>query len=190
MPLQRNEFLPQDMVTVYTSPSGMTDTRTGAAYNFGGLLVGGYFDLTEQEAQSYGRSQLHEGRYRYVQIDSSATAANIVQGSIGLMKSLALGVNVITSYDKGLAAGLRPVVFLNAPTAAQVLAGCYLFVQEQGDASVLAAGSISATAGTVVQSTTGGVVNNGTTTPIGVAEATATANGLFRVLLNLPIIQG
>src|SRR5271165_3666296 len=143
MPLIRNEYLPQDMVTVYTSPSGMTDTRTGAPYNMGGLLVGGYFDLTEAEAQAYGRSQLHEGRYRYVQIDSGATASNIVQGSIGLMKSLAGGVNLITSYDKGLAAGLRPVVFINAPTAAQVLAGAYVFVQEQGDASLLAAGSIA-----------------------------------------------
>lgn len=190
MPLQRNEFLPQDMVTVYNSPSGLIDTRTGYPYQMGGLLVGGYFDLTEQEAQSYGRNQLHEGRYRFVQIDSGATAANIVQGSIGLMKSLALGVNVITSYDKGLNAGIRPVVFLAAITAAQVAAGAYVFIQEEGDALVLAANSITAPAGTVVQSTTGGVVNNGTTNPIGVAMATASANTLFRTLLNLPIIQG
>jgi hypothetical protein len=54
-----------------------------------------------------------------VQIDSGATAANIVQGSIGLLASAAKGVNIITSFDKGVL-GLRPVVFLNALTSAQV----------------------------------------------------------------------
>jgi hypothetical protein len=202
MPLQRNEFLPQDLVTIYTSPSGLIDTRTGYPYYAGGLIVGGYFDLTEAEAQAYGRAQLHEGRYRFVQIDSGATASNIVQGSIGLMKTLALGVNFITSYDKGLNAAIRPVVFLNAPTAAQVAAGCYLFVQEEGDATVLTkSGGVTNTGpavGDVANSVSGGLVDDPTSntawvnTSIGLftSAPSHSAQGLYRVLLDLPIIQG
>jgi len=197
LPLQRNEFLPQDLVTIYNSPSGLLDTRTGYPYQMGGLIVGGYFDLTEAEAQAYGRQQLHEGRYRFVQIDSAATASNIVVGSIGLMKTLALGVNVITSYDKGLAAGIRQVVFINAPTATQVAAGCYLFIQEGGDASVLGAGTIGSgnAVGQFVASTTGGVVNTSSGAgvgllTVGIATTTPTASTLFRALLNLPAVQG
>jgi hypothetical protein len=202
MPLQRNEFLPQDMITVYNSPSGLSDTRTGYPYYMGGLIVGGYFDLTEQEAQMYGRNQLHEGRYRFVQIDSGATAANIVQGSIGLMQSLAKGVNVITSYDKGLNNAIRPVVFLAAITAAQVLAGAYVFIQEQGDASVLSkVGGVTnaaTAAGDVINSVANGFVDDlaspGTPvlTTIGLAltPPSHTASALFRCLIDLPIIQG
>jgi hypothetical protein len=193
MPRQRNDFFPQDLVTVYNSPSCLIDTRTGYPYNMGGNYVGIFLELTEAEAQNLGRNQLHEGQFRFVQIDSGATAANVVQGSIGLMKTLAGGVNLITSYDKGLAPGLRPVVFLAAITATQIAAGAYVFVQEQGDASILAAAGISATAGTIVQSTTGGLVTNGgggTATEIGIAEATATAGALLRVQLNLPTVLG
>jgi hypothetical protein len=202
-PMQRNEFLPQDLVTIYTSPSGLTDTRTGYAYAMGGLVVGGYFDLTEQEAQLYGRQQLHQGRYRFVQIDSSANAANIVQGSIGLMKTLAAGVNVITSYDKGLAGAIRPVVFLNAPSAAQVAAGVWVFIQELGDCQVLgkSGGVTNATpaVGDVINSIANGFVDDlatpGSIVPTTIGEALTapshTATALFRCLLdNVPIIQG
>lgn len=136
MPLQRNDFVAQTLTTVYTAGSQLTDPRTGLPYRMGGSYVGIYFDLTEAEAQQYSTS-LHEGRYRFVQIDSGATNTNIVQGSIGLMASVAQGVNVITSFDKGVAVGLRPVVFLASLTAAQVTAGAYVFVQELGRASVL-----------------------------------------------------
>lgn len=202
-PLQRNEFMPQDMVAIYTSPSGLTDTRTGYPYQMGGLLVGGYFDLTEAEAQTYGRSQLHEGRYRFVQIDSSANAANIVQGSIGLLKTLALGVNVITSYDKGLSGAIRPVVFLNAPTATQVAAGVWVFVQELGDATVLgkSGGVSNATpaVGDVINSIANGFVDDLATpgsvvpTSIGVAltAPSHTATATFRCFLDsVPVVQG
>lgn len=202
MPLQRNEFMPQDMVAVYNSPSGLTDTRTGYPYMMGGLLVGGYFDLTEQEAQLYGRQQLHEGRYRFVQVDSGATAANIVQGSIGLMQSVAKGVNVITSYDKGLNNAIRPVVFLAAITAAQVSAGAYVFIQEQGDASVLGkTGGVTnaaPAAGDVINSIANGFVDDLaspgspvlTTLGLALTAPSHTATALFRILLDEPIIQG
>ncbi len=136
MPLQRNEFLPQSLTSVYTSPSGMTDIRTGLPYLAGGLIVGGFFDLTEAEAQNLSGNVLHTGRYRFIQLDSTATASNVKFGSIGLMKTLALGPNFITSFDKGLAAGLHPVVFVASPTSTQISAGAFIFVQELGVAVV------------------------------------------------------
>ena len=106
MPLQRNEFLPQDLVTVYTSPSGLIDTRTGYAYVMGGLIVGGYFDLTEQEAQTYGRNQLHSGRYRFVQVDSGATASNVKTGTVGYLRAgTSVKSVVITAAGSGQTAG-------------------------------------------------------------------------------------
>jgi hypothetical protein len=154
MPLQRNDFVSQSLTNIYTSPSQMTDLRTGQPYPWGGSYVGIYFDLTEAEAQQYSTS-LHEGRYRFVQIDSGATAANIVQGSVGLLAAVSKGVNVVTSFDKGVAVGLRPVVFLNAPTAAQVLAGAYVFVQELGRASVLIKSGTNGSPGDVLVAASG-----------------------------------
>lgn len=202
MPMQRNEFLPIDLVAVYNSPSGLLDTRTGYPYQMGGLIVGGYFDLTEAEAQAYGRAQLHEGRYRFVQIDSGATAAYIKQGTIGLMKSLALGVNVITSYDQGLNAAIRPVVFLATVTAAQVTAGAYVFVQEAGDATVLGKTSgvtnASPAAGDVINSIATGTCEDLATpgslipTTIGYALSAPnhSATATFRVLMDVPLVNG
>lgn len=202
MPLQRNEFMPQDLVAVYNSPSGLIDTRTGYPYQMGGLIVGGYFDLTEAEAQQYGRQQLHEGRYRFVQIDSGATASNIKQGTIGLMKSLALGVNVVTSYDQGLNAAIRPVVFLATVTAAQVTAGAYVFIQEQGDATVLGktngVTNASPAVGDIINSIAGGLAEDlatpGTVAPTTIGYALTAPNhsatATFRVLFDAPLVQG
>jgi len=201
MPLIRTEFLPQSMTAVYTSPSGMTDLRTGLPYYAGGLVVGGYFDLTEAEAQAVG-PLLHQGRYRFVQVDSGATASNIKTGTIGLIKSLALGVNFITSYDLGLNAAVRPVVFLAPLTAAQVAAGAYVFVQENGDATVLGkTGGVSNAApavGDVINSIAGGLAEDlatpGTLIPTTVGLALTapnhTATATFRVLLDIPLVAG
>ena len=174
------------------SSSGQTDLRTGLALQGGNLVLGDYFDLTESEANDLSYTTtgtLHAGRYRWVQVDSAATAANVKTGTIGLLASLAQGVNVVTSYDKGLGTAvgnLRPVVFLNAITP-----GYYGFVQELGQASVLAAAGVNAPAGTSVISTTGGEVTNGTTAGrvIGTSLETATAGSVFQVLLSLPVVQ-
>lgn len=201
MPRQRNTFTPVDLLKVYDSPSGMRDTRTGDPYQAGGLMVGIYLELTEEEALMYGRGIQHEGQYRFVQIDSTATAANMLRGSIALMTSLALGVNNITSYDQGLNAAIRPVVILTALTAAQIAAGAYVWVQEQGDATVLGpTGGVSnanPAVGDVINSIATGRAEDLATpgtpiaTTIGVAltapDTNATAT--FRCLLDLPVIQ-
>ena len=105
MPLQRNNFVPQNMLQVYTSFSGMTDLRTGLPYAAGGLMRGIYFDLTEPEAQAQGIT-LHSGRYRFVQLDTAALPANVGVGKIGCMKSYPLGVNFITDFSQNVGAVL------------------------------------------------------------------------------------
>lgn len=203
MPLSRTEFLPTNLLGIYSSPSGMTDPRTGLPYQAGGLIVGQYWDLTEAEAQNLSGNTLHAGRYRFVQIDSTATAANITAGRVGLMKTLALGLNFITSYDKGLAPGLHAVIFINNPTATQLSAGAYTFVQELGLAIVTYKATLTAAApavGDVLISAATGVIDDPTQSGnptfanegaiIGTAVQLPTGGGTGVVQLTLPSLQG
>ncbi len=179
-----------------TSPTGMTDPRTGIAYYGGALNLGDYFDMTEQEAQNASyltNGTLHAGRYRRVQVDSGATGANVATGTIGLMVAGGQpALNLVTSYDKGIA-GAHPVVFLNAVTA-----GNYTFVQELGIASVLCGSTIEKAApasGDLLESTTGGKVDDKTTqttraVTIGLALSVPSPNTLCLCQLNLPVLQG
>ena len=197
-----------------TSPSYFTDLRTGQPVLAGGLNVGDYFDLTNPEANDLSyqtNGVLYAGRYRRVQVDSGATAANVKTGTIGLMPSLAVvGVNkygtrnppmnIVTSYDQaiGLSTNVRPVVFLNAITP-----GNYGFVQELGVATVLGASSFAATPaiGDLLQTTTSGLVTDPTQST-GLTSATAKlvigtaidlpkVSALFRILLQyVPVVQG
>jgi hypothetical protein len=121
----------------FTSPTALTDIRTGQPFAAGGLNVGDFFDLTTQEASQLSNTSvgtLQAGRYRFIQVDSAATAANVATGTIGLMKA-STSANVVTSYDiANLYLTLntpRKVVFLNAITP-----GNYGFVQELGVATV------------------------------------------------------
>jgi hypothetical protein len=199
-----------------TSPSGVTDQVTGQPIYIGDLNRGVYFDLTNEEAAALSDTvsplvKLYAGRYRRVQVDSGATAANVKTGTIGLMPSLAamsqdvapVGVpteNVVTSYDQPIgntAGGVRPVVFLNAITP-----GNFGFVQELGIATVLGKSGLTAAApavGDVIVSTTSGLVDDPTQsgsptyatlkTVLGQAVDLPVSNGLFRVALNLPTFQ-
>ena len=72
------------------SPSGQTDNQTGFPYEGGGLNPGDYFDLSNEEAASASNTTnglLFNGRYRYVLVDSGATAANVKTGTVGYMRS-------------------------------------------------------------------------------------------------------
>lgn len=194
-----------------TAASGQTDLRTGQAVNAGGLNLGDYFDLTNKEAlqASYSTNgTLFSGRYRRVQVDSGATAANVKTGTIGLMASpaaiqidlggkLPLSMNVVTSYDQGDGSAIHPVVFLNTVTP-----GNFCFVQELGVATVL--GKTSLTAATpaindLIVSATSGLVDDPTQSTtltyalekliLGSAIDLPVSTGLFRILLNLPTVQ-
>ncbi len=193
-----------------TSASYFTDLRTGQPVNAGGLNLGDYFDLTNEEANNLSYSttgKLYAGRYRRVKVDSGATAANVKTGTIGLMPSLAvvslnnLGtrnppMNIVTSYDQAIGGAdcLRPVVFLNSITP-----GNYGFVQELGIATLLFKSSLTGTPiiGGVINSAATGVADAPTSqtaivrTSVGIAIDLPAAGAKSRVLLQyVPVAQG
>jgi hypothetical protein len=190
-----------------TSASGMTDLRTGNPINAGGLNQGDYFDLTNEEANlaSYQTNGvLYAGRYRRVKVDSGATASNVKTGTIGLMPSLAVvsvnqfgtknpPMNIVTSWDQSIGGVVRPVVFLNAITP-----GNFGFVQELGVATVLGGATLQKATpaiGDMIEGTTLGVAQDPTTQTQGVnflgkAIDLPTAALKFRILLDLPVVQG
>ena len=82
------------------SPSGQTDSQTGFPYEGGGLNLGDYFDLTNEEAANASyttNGTLFYGRYRYVLVDSGATAANVKTGTVGYMSQGSTVASVVTS---------------------------------------------------------------------------------------------
>jgi hypothetical protein len=91
------------------SATGLIDPVTGQQYNTGGLEVGDYFDLTEKEANTLSVSATgtcHSGRYRYVKIDSSATAANVKTGTVGYLRNgSTVASAVILTAGSGQTAG-------------------------------------------------------------------------------------
>lgn len=95
----------------FTSSTGLTDMASGQPVAAGGLNLGAYFDATNEEAANASYSVngiLYAGRYRLVQVDSSATAANVKTGTVGYLAA-------------GGAAGLvKSVVITNAGTGATV----------------------------------------------------------------------
>ncbi len=174
----------------------MTDLRTGQAVNAGGLNLGDYFDLTEAEANQLSYTTtglLHAGRYRRVQVDSGATAANVKTGTIGVMNAAIapLTFNIVTSADINVVNyPLHPVVFLNPVTP-----GNYCFVQELGLATVLGAATVTQKAvGSMAITTSNGTVdgatNTYTNTFIGYMAENAQNGKLFKVILDLPVVQG
>lgn len=175
------------------SSSGQTDTRTGLALQGGNLVLGDYFDLTTAEAKQLSTTAtgtLYAGRYRWVLVDSAATAANVKTGTVGLLLSNA-SMNIVTSYDKGIGgavtAGIsRAVVFLNSITP-----GHYGFVQELGLASVLMGGTASGNAGAPVYAAATGVGSSSSTSAIvlGGAAETLGTSAIKKVILTLPVVQ-
>jgi hypothetical protein len=70
----------------YPSESGLVDIRSGQPYVGGGLYLGATTELTAKEAQSLtppgGAFPVYGGRFRFVQIDPGATAANLGFGKV------------------------------------------------------------------------------------------------------------
>ena len=72
------------------SQSGQVDPLTNFPYAGGGLNAGDYFDLTNDEAATASYTTnglLYSGRYRYVQVDSGATAAYVKTGTVGYLRA-------------------------------------------------------------------------------------------------------
>jgi hypothetical protein len=100
----------------FTSSSGLTDPDSGQPVFAGGLNLGDYFDATNGEASnaSYATNgKLYAGRYRLVQVDSGATAANVKTGTVGYLRAggtsgTVTGV-IITNAGTGATAGTYTV---------------------------------------------------------------------------------
>ncbi len=91
------------------SPSGQTDNQTGFPYEGGGLNPGDYFDITNEEAANASYTTnglLFSGRYRYVLVDSGATAADVKTGTVGYMRAGSTVVSAVTvNAGSGLTTG-------------------------------------------------------------------------------------
>ena len=100
----------------FTSPTGMTDAATGQPEYGGGLNVGDYIDYTSDQARiaSYTTNGiLYSGRYRFVQVDSGATAANVKVGTVGYMRA---GSTVKTVVVLTQGSGQTPGTYLIGST--------------------------------------------------------------------------
>jgi hypothetical protein len=91
----------------FPTESGLQDRRTKQDFPAGGLGLGDYFDATEDEANTASfppNGLLHAGRYRLVQVDSGATAANVQTGTIGLLRtgSFVQGISIQTPGTGGV----------------------------------------------------------------------------------------
>jgi hypothetical protein len=92
----------------FTSPTALTDLRTGLPFAAGGLNLGDYFDATNEEAKSGSYTTtgtLYSGRYRFVSVDSGATAANVATGTIGYLRN---GFSVANVIITGAGSGQTP----------------------------------------------------------------------------------
>jgi hypothetical protein len=94
----------------FTSPTALTDPRTGLPFAAGGLNLGDYFDLTEQEANSASyttNGTLHSGRYRFVLVDSGANSTNVKTGTVGYLRpGFSVSNVVITAAGTGATTGV------------------------------------------------------------------------------------
>jgi energy-converting hydrogenase Eha subunit C len=139
---------------------------------------------------------------------SVPTFTLVTGGSVGTVAArMSVDVNVVTSYDQALSLYDIRGIFLNYATpvgttmAAALLAGqAYVFIQEQGVATVLCSGTATSTAlGALVGTDTSGkdgtmvtaVGSTGTSgSSIGYAIDPPAASSLFRVELELTVRQG
>ena len=88
-----------------SSPVYNVDVNTGQPLTGGGLNVGDYTDFDNETAANLSYTNngiLFAGRYRFVQVDSSATAANVKTGTVGyLRKGTSVSSVRITSAGSG-----------------------------------------------------------------------------------------
>jgi hypothetical protein len=139
----------------------------------------------------------------YTSIPTFTIAAGGTPGTV--QAQMAAAMNTVTSINNAIAAAIHPVVFLAPVTAAQVTAGSYVFVQELGIALVLGASSLTngspAAGDTIIipTSPTGPVQDPTQSTSltyalwssiIGEAIDVPVASQLFKVQLDLPVLQG
>jgi len=183
----------------FTSPTGLSDAYSGQQVAAGGLNLGDYFDATNQEAAnaSYGvNGILYAGRYRLVQVDSGATAANVKTGTVGYLRQGGSGLVksvVITAAGTGGTLGTYTIAATLASgggsgAVIQVVVGAAGTVTS---AIVLNGGNGYNSAPTFSLTATGGtgtVAAQLDTTPNIVTSADQTASGVVTAITVRPVI--
>ncbi|CAN5951052.1 unnamed protein product [Sphagnum jensenii] len=160
----------------FTSPTGLTDSATGQPIAAGGLNLGAYFNATNQEAgqASYAvNGILYGGRYRLIQVDSGATAANVKTGTVGYLRA------------GGGTGAVKSVVITNAGTGAT--AGTYQINANAGFGGQGAVISVTVAGGAI---TAVSVVNGGynyNSVPTFSLTATGTTGGAVAAQLDTSI---
>jgi hypothetical protein len=126
----------------FTSPTALSDPISGQYYASGCLNVGDYFDATGDEAMTASyltNGVLYSGRYRFVQVDSGATAANVKTGTVGYVRSGSTMKTVITTnVGSGGTAGTYTI---NATTGSGGGAGAQISITV-GSAGTITAASV------------------------------------------------
>lgn len=159
----------------FTSSTGLTDMASGQPVAAGGLNLGAYFDATNEEAAnaSYATNGvLYAGRYRLVQVDSGATAANVKTGTVGYLR------------NGGASGNVKSVIITNAGTGAT--AGTYTVAATLGSGGGSGA-VIQVTVGSAGTITAATLLNGGygyTTVPTFSLTATGTTGGAVVAQLN------
>jgi len=181
--IQVTSYIPTSLVGVNSaSPTLAAEAVTGLPISTG-AFPGNVFYLTETQANQLSQTTVnsaplmycHAGWYMVVQVDSGATAANIVQGAIGAQKAIPTtpatsttsipSQAVVTDASNVLSLGQNPVVFLNAVTP-----GNYTIVQIAGDGHVWLAASQTTVVGSALLSTSSGNVDAGGSTTLTAAN--------------------
>jgi hypothetical protein len=118
--------------------------------------------------------------------------------SASVLAQMADGPNFISSFDASCAqlSTVRGVFLTKGITAAQITAGAWGVIQEQGVANILVTTATGTPAGSAAAATTGAVVTTtaaATSRPIGYFADTldlAAASTIIRGVLQLPVEQG
>lgn len=121
----------------------------------------------------------------------------VTGGTVGTVQAqLISSSNFVTTFDSSaINVLLVRGVFLGTVTAAQITAGAWILIQEEGIASVLVTTATSAASGAAAWAATASAVTTAVQTAaysgtLGYAIDVPTASALCRVQLNLPIREG
>ncbi len=192
----------------------------GLPSTLGGVAIVGAGTVTSGANGTYTVTSSAGGATALVTVVSAAiTSAQLVNPGSGLTSVPTFGLTEITGYTGGAGPLLAQMAYspnlvgsfdttssinitsvrgisLANPTAAQVLAGCWIVIQEEGIASVFVTTATNTASGSIAASATAGAVTTTipgtpiTTGALGLTLDLAAASTLVRTILTLPVQQG
>lgn len=190
---------------VSAAGSGYTITATGASsgtVSISSSTSGGTAVATANLTLSGGAitgAQLTYPGAGFTSVPTFTLSSVLSSGSTGsVLARMFASPNFVSSFDSSTANQISVPrgVILCAPTSAQISAGAWVVIQEQGIANVLVTTATATASGSVATAASGGAVTTTTsaTAPVagflGYTIDLAAASTITRVLLGLPVQQG